>query len=262
MILGATKKGRTTFFFFPVFYCCFWVRDPGWKKIRIRDEHPESAALNKRKCFCQLQRFFIRMKSTSNDAGFFYPLWIFWGSASLLFITKRLKKARSVIYYCELKILICIHLGLGIIIFVKSESFFYPTVKKNYRFVAEGILPHEDLPPQRGPTGRDLRQHPQEGLETRPGHQGDIIFKYKCCSWLFRYLLKSWSKGGGGAVPVVFYFEFLGGYCPGKPKCDLCGALGIRFLGGSVIWFLDPGGHSVTLRPDLDLSWVPTWTFL
>jgi hypothetical protein len=25
--------------------CCFWIRDPGWVKIRIRDKHPGSATL-------------------------------------------------------------------------------------------------------------------------------------------------------------------------------------------------------------------------
>jgi hypothetical protein len=25
--------------------CCFWIRDPGWVKIRIRDKHPGSAEL-------------------------------------------------------------------------------------------------------------------------------------------------------------------------------------------------------------------------
>jgi hypothetical protein len=28
---------RTNFFFTPLFSCCFWIRDPGWVKIRIRD---------------------------------------------------------------------------------------------------------------------------------------------------------------------------------------------------------------------------------
>ncbi len=39
----ATKKGMTTNFFTTLFYCCFWIRDPGskildpgWVKIRIR----------------------------------------------------------------------------------------------------------------------------------------------------------------------------------------------------------------------------------
>jgi hypothetical protein len=42
----ATKKDMTTnFFFTPLFCCCFWIRDPGWVKIRIRDKHPGSATL-------------------------------------------------------------------------------------------------------------------------------------------------------------------------------------------------------------------------
>ncbi len=44
----ATKKGMTTnkFFFTPLFCCCFWIRDPGWVKIRIRDKYPGSATLH------------------------------------------------------------------------------------------------------------------------------------------------------------------------------------------------------------------------
>ncbi len=37
----ATKKGRTTNFFSLLFCCCFWIRDPGWTKIRIRDNVPD-----------------------------------------------------------------------------------------------------------------------------------------------------------------------------------------------------------------------------
>uniref|UniRef100_A0A674JJE7 Ubiquitin conjugating enzyme E2 S n=1 Tax=Terrapene triunguis TaxID=2587831 RepID=A0A674JJE7_9SAUR len=33
-----------------------------------------------------------------------------------------------------------------------------------------GLLPHQDLPPQRGRQRRDLRQRPQERLEGRAGH--------------------------------------------------------------------------------------------
>ena len=43
------------FFFTPLFFCCFWIwdpgwikiriRDPGWVKIRIRDKYPGSATL-------------------------------------------------------------------------------------------------------------------------------------------------------------------------------------------------------------------------
>ncbi len=29
----------------PLFCCCFWIRDPEWTKIRIRDKHPGSATL-------------------------------------------------------------------------------------------------------------------------------------------------------------------------------------------------------------------------
>jgi hypothetical protein len=40
-MLGQTK-------FFPLlFWCCCWIRDPGWIKIRIRDNHPGSATLQK-----------------------------------------------------------------------------------------------------------------------------------------------------------------------------------------------------------------------
>jgi hypothetical protein len=35
----------TNFFFTPLFCSCFWIRDPGWVKIRIRDKHPGSATL-------------------------------------------------------------------------------------------------------------------------------------------------------------------------------------------------------------------------
>jgi hypothetical protein len=41
-----SKNGMTTnFFFTPLFCCCFWIRDPGWVNIRIRDKHPGSATL-------------------------------------------------------------------------------------------------------------------------------------------------------------------------------------------------------------------------
>ncbi len=30
----------------PIFCCCFWIRDPGWVSIRIRDKHPGSATLH------------------------------------------------------------------------------------------------------------------------------------------------------------------------------------------------------------------------
>ncbi len=40
----ATKQGMTTIFT-PLFCCCFWIRDPRWVKIRIRDKHPGSATL-------------------------------------------------------------------------------------------------------------------------------------------------------------------------------------------------------------------------
>ncbi len=33
----ATKKVWQQIFFTPLFCCCFWIRDPGWVKIRIRD---------------------------------------------------------------------------------------------------------------------------------------------------------------------------------------------------------------------------------
>ncbi len=29
----------------PPFLCCYWIRDPGWIKIRIRNKHPGSATL-------------------------------------------------------------------------------------------------------------------------------------------------------------------------------------------------------------------------
>ncbi len=32
-------------FFAPLCCSCFWIRDPGWVKIRIRDKHPGSATL-------------------------------------------------------------------------------------------------------------------------------------------------------------------------------------------------------------------------
>ncbi len=32
-------------FFHPSLCCCFWIRDPVWVKIRIRDKHPGSATL-------------------------------------------------------------------------------------------------------------------------------------------------------------------------------------------------------------------------
>jgi hypothetical protein len=42
----ATKKRfDNKFFFTPLFCCYFWIRDPEWVKIRIRDKHPGSATL-------------------------------------------------------------------------------------------------------------------------------------------------------------------------------------------------------------------------
>jgi hypothetical protein len=44
------KRYDNKFFSTPVFYCCFWIRDPGWVKIisgsGIRDKHPGSATLD------------------------------------------------------------------------------------------------------------------------------------------------------------------------------------------------------------------------
>jgi hypothetical protein len=77
-----------------------------------------------------------------------------------------------------IKTFICIYLRAWNSSYVKRSKSLYPTLKKIIIFIAEGILPHEDLPPQCGPTWRDLRQHPQEGLETRPRHQGDIVLSF------------------------------------------------------------------------------------
>jgi hypothetical protein len=32
----------------PLFWCCYWIRDPGWIKLRIgiRDKHPGSSKLD------------------------------------------------------------------------------------------------------------------------------------------------------------------------------------------------------------------------
>jgi hypothetical protein len=35
----------TTNFFSPLSLFLFWIRDPGWVKIRIRDKHPGPATL-------------------------------------------------------------------------------------------------------------------------------------------------------------------------------------------------------------------------
>ncbi len=42
---GYIKRLWQKFFFTPFFCCCFWIRDPGWVKIRILDKHPGSATL-------------------------------------------------------------------------------------------------------------------------------------------------------------------------------------------------------------------------
>ncbi len=39
------KRYDKKFFWIPLFCCCFWIRDPGWVKIMIRDQHPVSATL-------------------------------------------------------------------------------------------------------------------------------------------------------------------------------------------------------------------------
>ncbi len=62
----ATKKGITTNFFTPLFCFCFWIRDPGKVKIRIRDKHPGSATLHfwsnrKKKEGSILQYFFWKI---------------------------------------------------------------------------------------------------------------------------------------------------------------------------------------------------------
>jgi hypothetical protein len=47
----AIKKGMTTNFFSPLSFVTVFgsgIRDLGWVKIRIRDEHPGSATLPKR----------------------------------------------------------------------------------------------------------------------------------------------------------------------------------------------------------------------
>jgi hypothetical protein len=55
----ATEKGMTANFFSPLSFVAVFgseirgprsgIRDPGWVKIRIRDEHPGSATLGSRK---------------------------------------------------------------------------------------------------------------------------------------------------------------------------------------------------------------------
>jgi hypothetical protein len=48
-------------FFTPLFSTCFWIRDPGWVKIRIRDKHPGSATLPLSKK--PLYQYFIKIKN-------------------------------------------------------------------------------------------------------------------------------------------------------------------------------------------------------
>jgi hypothetical protein len=45
--MAPKKRYDNKFFFTPVYHCCFWIRDPGWVKIRIRDKNPGSATLQK-----------------------------------------------------------------------------------------------------------------------------------------------------------------------------------------------------------------------
>ncbi len=45
MNLWLQKRYDKKNFFTPLFCCCFWIRDPGWVKIWIRDKHPGSATL-------------------------------------------------------------------------------------------------------------------------------------------------------------------------------------------------------------------------
>jgi hypothetical protein len=51
-------KGRTNSFLPVVFYCCYWIQDPGWIKIRIWDKHSRSAALFTCTHFATLQLAF------------------------------------------------------------------------------------------------------------------------------------------------------------------------------------------------------------
>ncbi len=39
----ASKPGKTNIF--SILYCCYWIRDPGRKKIRIWNKNPGSAPL-------------------------------------------------------------------------------------------------------------------------------------------------------------------------------------------------------------------------
>jgi hypothetical protein len=45
--MAAKKRYDNWFIFTPLIYCYFWIRDPGWVKIRIRDKYPGSATLQK-----------------------------------------------------------------------------------------------------------------------------------------------------------------------------------------------------------------------
>ncbi len=69
----ATKQGMTTIYFFtPLCCCCFWIRDPGWVKIRIRDKHPGSASLGP---FCMA--FYVNYRTDIFQLNKILQTWIY-----------------------------------------------------------------------------------------------------------------------------------------------------------------------------------------
>jgi len=43
--MAPKKRYNNKFIFIPVSHGCFWIWDPGWLNIRIRDKHPGSTTL-------------------------------------------------------------------------------------------------------------------------------------------------------------------------------------------------------------------------
>ncbi len=73
----ATKKVWQLIFFTPLFCSCFWIRDPGGVKIRIRDKHPGSVTLFTRGSNTRLKMmYYLFMAMTACTSGSYIQLHI------------------------------------------------------------------------------------------------------------------------------------------------------------------------------------------
>jgi hypothetical protein len=72
----------TKFFFFtPLFYCRFWIQDPGWVNIGIQDKHPGSATLLLSSVVFRIRiridQYWFSQRSVTHTADWHFKLYLF-----------------------------------------------------------------------------------------------------------------------------------------------------------------------------------------